>query len=241
MKQVAISQPMFFPWVGMFEQIKLADVYVHYDDALLPLSGGLTNRVKIKTANGSVWMTIPILRPSEQMISEVQFDNVKNWRRKHLQMLEQCYARAPFANDMLEIVKSVYDLKTNYLMEFNIFALEQVSRYFNFDTSFELSSKYKVAAKSSEKVMELVRRVKGEVYITGHGAFDYLDHELFEQNRVEVQYMDYKRTPYPQLHGDFDPHVSILDLIANVGVEGSKLITSGTTYWKNFINENQSA
>jgi WbqC-like protein family len=30
--------------------------------------------------------------------------------------------------------------------------------------------------------------------------------------------MDYPLTPYPQLHGDFDPYVTVLDLIANVGL-----------------------
>jgi len=237
MRKIVISQPMFFPWVGMFEQIRLADICVHYDDAVLPLCGGLTNRVKIKTANGSIWMTAPILRPSEQVISEVQFQNVRNWKKKHLSMLEQSYARAPHADEMLELVNSIYDLETSHLAKFNILALEKISRYFDFDTRFELSSKYKVLTKSSEKVLELVKTMKGGVYITGHGAYDYLDHELFEQNGVKVQYMDYGRTPYPQLHGEFDPHVSILDLIANVGVGGKKFITSGTVDWKDFIHE----
>lgn len=239
MKKIVISQPMFFPWVGMFEQIRLADVYVHYDDAILPLSGGLTNRVKIKTANGSVWMTVPILRPSEQLINEIRIHSVKNWKIKHLKTLRQSYAKATYVNEMLDIVKSVYDLQTDYLMELNIFALEQISAYFGFDTKFELSSKYKVTSKSSEKVVELVKMMKSDVYITGHGAFNYLDHELFEKNGVKVQYMDYKRTPYPQLYGTFDPHVSILDLIANVGVEGRAHISSGTVYWKDFIHESQ--
>ena len=29
--------------------------------------------------------------------------------------------------------------------------------------------------------------------------------------------MQYTRAPYPQLHGAFDPHVSILDALANLG------------------------
>ena len=49
MTTVVISQPMFFPWVGMFEQIALADVYVHYDDVQFS-KGSFTNRVQLKTA-----------------------------------------------------------------------------------------------------------------------------------------------------------------------------------------------
>ena len=29
---LVVSQPMYFPWVGMLEQIRLCDTYVFYDD-----------------------------------------------------------------------------------------------------------------------------------------------------------------------------------------------------------------
>ena len=50
MTVVVISQPMLFPWVGMFEQIRLADVYVHYTDVQFS-KGSFVNRVQIKTAD----------------------------------------------------------------------------------------------------------------------------------------------------------------------------------------------
>ncbi len=56
---VVISQPMLFPWAGMFEQIRLADVYVHYPDVQFS-KGSFTNRVQVKTAGGSRWLTLPL-------------------------------------------------------------------------------------------------------------------------------------------------------------------------------------
>ena len=35
-RTVVISQPMFLPWVGLFEQARHADVWFHYDDVQLP-------------------------------------------------------------------------------------------------------------------------------------------------------------------------------------------------------------
>jgi len=64
-----------------------------------------------------------------------------------------------------------------------------------------------------------------------------LNHSLFEENDIRVEYMAYKRVPYQQQHGDFTPYVSILDLIANMGREGSMIICSHTQYWKEFLNE----
>ena len=80
---IVISQPMFFPWVGMFEQIRLADTYVHYSD--VPFSkGSFVNRVQVKTAQGTPWMTVPLKSFSiGQSICDVEIDDQKDWRRKH--------------------------------------------------------------------------------------------------------------------------------------------------------------
>ena len=59
MTTVVVSQPMFFPWVGMFEQIRLADAYVHYTDVQFS-KGSFVNRVQIKTADGFRWLTVPL-------------------------------------------------------------------------------------------------------------------------------------------------------------------------------------
>jgi hypothetical protein len=47
---------------------------------------------------------------------------------------------------------------------------------------------------------------------------DYLDVDIFRNNGVEVQWMEYSSYPeYPQFHPPFDHYVSVLDLIFNVG------------------------
>jgi hypothetical protein len=81
-------------------------------------------------------------------------------------------------------------------------------------------------------VLDIVKAMNGDVYISGHGAKRYLDHQLFEENGVNVKYMDYKMTPYDQLHGDFTAYVSILDLVANVGKKGKDFVNSGAIDWK---------
>ena len=52
---------------------------------------------------------------------------------------------------------------------------------------------------------------------------------------MQVKYMDYRKTPYPQLHGEFTPYISVLDLIANVGADGMRFIDSPSIDWKEFL------
>jgi hypothetical protein len=236
-KRVVISQPMFFPWVGMFEQIRLADVYVHYADVQFS-KGSFVNRVQIKTIGGIKWLTVPLKRKSlRQRIDEVEIDDSTDWRRDHFRLLSQAYAKSPYCNEMLKVVRRVYDGKFKTIDELAINSMEVVVKYFNLaeNTRFLNSRTMNIGGSNSQRVLDIVRAVDGNIYITGHGGKNYLDHESFETNGVRVEYMDYQKTFYPQLHGEFTPYVSILDLIANVAIAGKKHIHSGSNYWKNSI------
>lgn len=239
MKSVVISQPMFFPWIGLFEQIRLADVYVHYDDVQFS-KGSFSNRVQIKTERGSHWLTVPLRDVAlGQTIREVQSDERKDWRSSHLSLLRQAYAGAPFVGEMLELVRAVYARPAASLADVAVESLHAVCAYYCLGDpeTFLFSSQMDIGGSSSERVLNVVKTVGGTRYITGHGAKNYLDHELFEANGVAVEYIEYRKIPYPQLHGEFTPYVSILDLIANVGKEGIACLQSGTRPWKEFVGE----
>jgi WbqC-like protein family len=234
---VVISQPMFFPWVGLFEQIALADVYIHYDDVQFS-KGSFTNRVQIKTAGGSNWLTVPLRELHLGcLIGAVAVDERQDWRGRHTAVLKQAYAAAPHVDEMLALVEEVYRERGG-LAELCIAGMERVRRYFELapQTRFVRSSELGIAGGSSRRVLDIVHRFEGNVYVTGHGARQYLDHALFEVEGVRVEYLDYRKVPYPQLNGEFTPFVSILDLIANCGKAGREVIASESVYWKDFLN-----
>lgn len=236
--KVVISQPMFFPWVGMFEQIRLADVYVYYGDVQFS-KGSFTNRVQIKTAKGVKWLTVPLENVSlGQAIGDVRVNGSTNWRRQHLDSLKQAYAGAPFRKQMLELVESVYNQKVEMTGMLSRLSVEVCCAYFGLDTGrrFVDVSELGVGGASSQRVLDVVKALDGDRYITGLGARNYLDHPLFEDAGIRVEYMQYEKAEYPQLHGKFTPYVSILDLIANVGQEGIEYIRSGAIYWKEYLS-----
>lgn len=88
----------------------------------------------------------------------------------------------------------------------------------------------------SQRVLNIVRALGGSVYLTGHGARNYLDHEAFEQVGIQVNYMQYKRHPYPQRWGEFTPFVTALDLVASLGRDGLQHISSTGVAWREFIS-----
>lgn len=226
---------MYFPWVGMLEQIRLADIFVHYDDVQFS-RGSFTNRVQIKTQNGIRWLTLP-LRDYHlgQKIDEVQLDDRTDWRSRHRDILRQAYMKAPFVNEMLQLVDSVFEKDASTVADVARNSMLALASYFNLDRPKYVSSDaLTIGGASSERVYDITAHLEGSAYITGHGARNYLDHELFEKSGISVLYMAYERAPYPQLHGEFTPYVTALDLVANCGVDGAKVIHSGTVDWREF-------
>lgn len=238
---VVISQPMFFPWVGMFEQVRLADVYVDYDDVQFS-KGSFTNRVQIKTAAGPRWLTVPLKGLSlGQRICDAQIDDARNWRVSHVSALKNAYHGAPYCSDMLALVELVYRDATTSIGDLSRRSMAACCSYFGigFGGTFMRIGDLRIGGSGSQRVLDVVKALGGSRYVTGWGARNYLEHELFDAAGVSVEYMDYERRPYPQLHGAFTPYVSILDLVANVGKAGKDLIASKSTYWKDYL-ENES-
>lgn len=228
---------MLFPWRGMFEQIALADVYVHYDDVEFS-KGSFTNRVQIKTSTGSSWLTVPLTRGSgSRLIRDLTANDEIDWREKHLRQLAEAYRRAEHRDDVLGIVKGVYADRAKPLVDVLIDSMEAVGERLGVlaETEVHRSSTLDVPGSSTDRVLAVVRRFGGDVYVTGHGARRYLDFERFEAAGVEVRFIDYDLRPYPQLHGDFDPYVTALDLLANCGSGAAAHLHPRTVNWRDFL------
>lgn len=233
---VVILQPMFIPWLGLFEQIKLSDIYVHYDDVQLPQGRSFTARVQIKSNSGIAWLTAPVDRVhSGHLINETLLINDTRWRNKHMKSLQHWYARAPFRDTMLRIAKEVYSYETNNLAEFNRHAIEFISEWLGLKPRFLCSSELGIEGSSTKRLVDLCKYCGADIYVTGLGALNYLDYKQFEDSGILVQYMNYEKRMYPQLNGTFTPYVSILDAIANCGELAAELLCSQAVYWKDYI------
>ena len=67
---VAVHQPQYLPWLGYFDKIDKADVFVLLDTVQFK-KNEWQNRNKIKTAQGWQWLTVPVMYKYPQQINEV--------------------------------------------------------------------------------------------------------------------------------------------------------------------------
>jgi hypothetical protein len=234
MTAVVISQPQLFPWPGFFELVASADIYVHLDDA--QYAKGFINRVQIKHPAGSKWMTVPLKGKDElpkiNLLEALETD----WKRRHRELVRHSLSQAPHLDLALEIFDAVYSADS--MVDMLISSIERPVTRMSFPgpRQWLKSSNLRVEGTASLWLLAIVKAVGGTRYVTAHGAANYLDHEAFERTGVAVEYMEYSKTPYPQLHGPFTPYVSVLDLIANLGADARSVIRPKTIPWRDFLS-----
>ena len=240
---VVILQPMYFPWVGILEQIRLSNVFVHYEDVQFS-KGSFSNRVQVKTEAGMRWLTVPLRNHMlGQNINEVEVDCRGDWQRSHRDILKQAYAMSAYKAEMFDLVDDVFSRKYDSLAELSKASMMSLVRYFGLEHGrvFIDSPDLAISGSSTQRVIDICGRLTATHYITGHGARNYLAHEAFEAEGIEVDYISYGLSPYKQLHGSFTPYVTALDLVANCGKDGAHHIVGKPIPWREFIalqNEN---
>lgn len=235
-RTVVVSQPMYFPWVGQLEQVHLADAFVFYDD--VQFARGFFNRVQIKTAGGIRWMTVPLRDQHRgQLINESQIDDRVDWRRSHLDAFRQAYAGAPFLDDAITLMADVFAKPVANLAELSMASTLALARYFDLEPTckFLRSSAMHIEGRSTQRLVDLCAAEQATLYLTGHGARQYMEYEQFEAKGIGVSYIEYGCAPYPQQHGAFTPYVTALDLVAHCGQQGRTLIGGREVSWRKFV------
>ena len=221
----SIHQPDFFPYFGYFNKINKSDVYIVMDNVQLSKSGW-THRDKIKTSKEVSWITIPIKNiKKKQLIKDCLIDHDINWKKKHINMISESYKNSKFINEGIEIINDLYKLNTNYLFEFNFNIINKLFEIFKINVDIKLLSQLNVDGDKSELLIKILKKINSNLYLSGDGAKNFIDIDLFKNNNIEIIFNDFKHPIYEQIHGDFVKDLSILDIILNCGItETERLI-----------------
>lgn len=211
MKRVVIHQPDFVPYLGFFERLVEADVFILLDDVQF-LRRGWHHRDKIKTPAGARWLTLAVEKgPRDRLLSEVPLVKDPAARQKNVQQLETSYRRAPHFDAAFEAIAATLQGEHRTLVDLNHAFLKQLFEVFAIDCDVVWSSSLGVDSESTQRLVDLVQCVEGSHYLTGTGALDYLDASLFEAATIELEIQSFEHPTYPQLHGEFIPMLSSLD------------------------------
>jgi hypothetical protein len=219
---VAIHQPNFFPWLGYFDKIRQADVFVFLDDVSYPRSGSggmgsWCNRVKIAINGEARWATCPLRRMAlGSPIRLAEIDDSQSWRIKLVRTLEVNYRRAPAYQMAVELLGPLIMGSSQSLAEFNITAIKVIAAQLRIDAHFVRQSELVAEGQSTELLVSIVKAVGGNAYLAGGGASGYQDDALFATNEITLVPQSF----VPSIYGNpaaFIPGLSVIDYLMNDG------------------------
>jgi len=232
--KAVILQSGYIPWLGYFDLIKKADVFVFLDDVQWT-TRDWRNRNRVRTPEGWSWLTVPVElgKPHyEYSVKDVEIDNSQNWQEKHLRTLKSCYKKTPYFDEAYPLFDSILRKKQKFVVDLNYELIFGICNYIGLKgTKFLFSQEMSISReiKKTEKLISILKEIRGvTTYISGQSAKSYLEESEFEGKGIKVEWHNYQHPYYRQNtwgSNIFIPYLSIVDLLFNHGTESLSILS----------------
>jgi len=223
-RRVAIHQPNYAPWIGYFAKMAIVDTFVFLDDCQMPIGRSYVSRVQVMGRDDAEWMTAPIRREQGQRIRMVRFAD-RMWAKKHLGTLRANYARSLFYDEVIDLLRPIYEDPGEFLADFNVRIIRALAGYLGLFPRFYLESEFSGGGVGTRRLIELVRCFKGTTYVSGSGGTKYQNPDAFLGSDIALEIRRYRPVNYTQPYGEFVPGLSVLDAVFHLGPEARALLT----------------
>jgi hypothetical protein len=208
--------------------MRRADVFCYLNDVQYK-KNEWQNRNRIKTAQDWQWLTVPVRYRFPEKINEVQINNTTQWGKKHLQALKTNYSRAPYFNAYIPIFEDTFSREWELISELNIHLVECLKDVLQLQEKTTISSsELTLREDPTDRLIDICKALGADTYLAGQGGTAYMDLARFEKNGLKVIMQEFKHPIYSQLFGDFQSHLSIVDLLFNCGPQSMDMIRSAS-------------
>ena len=161
------------------------------------------NRCTIAGPDGPLALTVPIVKPDTPKcpMRDIRISDHGNWRHLHWNAMESAYGQSPFWEYYRDDLRPFYEQRYDYLMDFNEALQSLVCSLIDFEPRVERSRQY--LSLSDADILDLREAI--------HPKRD-----------LSTLLPAYQPVEYYQVFASrlgFLPHLSILDLLCNMGPE----------------------
>jgi hypothetical protein len=230
--KIGIMQPYLFPYIGYFQLISAVDKWVVFDNVQY-IRHGYINRNRILSQNlEKKWHYFQIPVSKSQQSNPINNISIAtpDWREGIFGKLAYYkQIKAPYFDDVLELVKSSLSIESENLSEIIVNSLIKVTEYMDIAFPYSKSSKteydYSGISTPGDWAYEISRQEKADVYINPVGGRELFNHDKFRSADIELQFLKSNSITYRQSHREFIPSLSIIDLLMfNSRTEASQLL-----------------
>jgi hypothetical protein len=228
-KVVAICQPNFMPWLGYFEMGHRADVYVMLDDVqFMKREWANRNKIMSSSVNGWQLIVVPLKKNKQEcFINEMEIYNDGNWNEKMIKTLHHVYCKSPFYNEYIGPIVSVLSKNWFMLVDLNVAIIRAIYEMLNIEDNIVMSSELDVGFKRDDKLVRLCEKLNASTYLANNGSKPYINNSKFFKNDIGFVFQDYQHPHYFTGKNNFQPFLSVIDLIFWNGAESLSIVLKG--------------
>lgn len=190
----AIHQPNLFPRLSTLAKLYAADRWVILDDVQF-VRRDYQHRCRVGApgeAGGYQWLTLPVHLPDGRAtrINDVTIVEPKTCQRRVEGMLTQHYGRSPHWPRVRDVLREIVDLigKTDHLDDIAVASTIVLLELVEWPGVAVRSSSFAVSDERSRRLVDLTERVDATTYLCGTGGARYLEHDAFDERRIDVLY-----------------------------------------------------
>ena len=237
-RKIAIMQPYMFPYIGYWQLMNEVDLFVIYDDVNF-IKRGWINRNNILENGEASLFSMPLSGASQnKKINEITFFELRKWSHKFLNQLKKSYAKAPYFKEIEELLQEIFNenyTESTSIVDLFIKHVDLIAQYLEIDIDLSTSSKAfnNSMWKGQSRIIDICSLVSAQKYINPIGGKELYTTEAFEEENIELSFMQSKPFEYKQFDNEFVPWLSIIDvLMFNSKEQVIDLINSYELIWR---------
>jgi hypothetical protein len=226
-RTVAIMQPTWLPYLGYFQLIASADIFVFLDDVQFARRSW-QSRNRILAEGQEQMLTVPVRKqPRDTLIADIAIADGQPWRAQQLNALRHAYAGRPhFAEGYAFLETQLAREPNGRLADLAIGLVEAAAAHIGLSTPFVRASTLGCGGHRSDHLLALCRAVGADHYLSPTGSADYMEDDgVFAAARFPVIFKGFEARAYDQGGADFTPYMSFVDALLNVGWAGMEMLS----------------
>lgn len=209
---IAVMQPYIFPYLGYYQLVSVADVFVLYDDVNF-ITRGYINRNNILVDGAAQRFTLPV--PGSSQNKKIFELNFSPDTKKILKTISQAYSKAPFYRDVYPLIEMVLQAEDRSITSVCQLSIKSVFDYLGVEKKIIKSTDlaYDRGASPADRLIEITKSFEDSVYVNSIGGQVLYDKEYFDARGVELKFLRMKSIHYSQGEDEFIPNLSMIDVL----------------------------
>jgi hypothetical protein len=216
--KLAAMQPYFFPYLGHFDLINQADVWIIYDVAQYIRHGWVNRNRVLHPTSGWQYILVPMKKHSYTTpINQMEIASEIDWKTRIFRQLQHYHTDAPYYAQVIGFLEECLADSENNLARLNTRLFRKTCRRLGIDTPIYVFSEMDLAMTpvrgAEDLALGICQAVGASEYINPPGGAGLYHAERFAAHGIKLTIQSFANMTYDCGRFAHEPALSIIDVM----------------------------